>query len=103
MRIRRREARQAYLREVAVDDRLHDAFGDTAHAQTVRHVVAHRHPRKQRLLLENHRIDRPAPLVARGAAFTLSALFEPRHDAYQWRLTAARGPDDTHELPARDA
>jgi hypothetical protein len=69
-------------------------------------IVAYAHPGKDALFLEHHRIEPPRASgrtragIARELDFALGLGIEPRHDAQQGGLAAARRAHDAEELAA---
>ena len=81
-------------------------LGGTADLQCEAEVVAHRHVRVERVVLEDHRhvavarcCSRHVPVADQDAA--LCCLLEPGDHAQQRRLPAAGRPDEHHELAGK--
>jgi hypothetical protein len=71
------------------------------------HVVVHAHVRVERIALEHHREislarRRPGDVLAVEQQVAAGDGFEPRDQAQQRRLAAARGPDEDDELALAD-
>ena len=78
-----------------------------AHPQPVAEVLAHRHVRVERVVLEHHRDVAIARRELGDVAPAdqdrpLGDVLEPGDHAHQGRLAAAGRADQHHELPARD-
>src|SRR5207244_13064569 len=80
--------------------------GETLDAQTVGHVLVHRHVRVERIVLEHHRDVAILRLqivddATADADLARSNLLQPGDHAQQRRLAAAGGTDDHNELAIR--
>src|ERR1700726_1525777 len=71
---------------------------DMTHPQTVGSVVVHRHPGKQRVALEDHRIRRPRTLKLADVDAALALPLQSSKYPQQGRLAAAARTDDDEEL-----
>ncbi|MCY1231867.1 hypothetical protein D9M72_443290 [compost metagenome] len=94
------EGVEADLVDVVVDN-IVDLPGSPT-AQAIGNVVLDRHPREDRLLLEDHRIERLRLVEMRDLELPGCVGFQAGDDAQQRGLAAAGRPDDAAELSLLD-
>src|SRR5680860_623382 len=100
--IRLGELRQAGLVQVVADHFADVGAVNTAHPQPVGGVVPHRHPREDRVALEDHGVGRPVRRRILHHDLPGGGRLQTGKDAQERGLAAAAGPDDGEELPGRD-
>src|SRR5262249_29795665 len=96
------KARQSRAREVMSHDLLDGGGAGAAHLEAIGRVAPHRHPREDRVALEDHGICRP--LRARGCNLDCARRdrLEAGKDAQERGLAASARAYDHEEFALRD-
>jgi hypothetical protein len=96
------ERRQPGAVEVVTDHVADVGARRAAHLEAVGGVVPHRHPRKDRLALKHHRVERFRGVVGDDRHLAGGRGFETGEDAEEGGLAAAGRADDRAEIAAGD-